>query len=41
MRKGTHDCNSERGLALTTWNGERFVGGGDAASLPRFKGSAE
>ncbi len=30
MRKGTHDFYSERGLALTTWNGEHFVGQGDA-----------
>lgn len=30
MRKGTHDFYSERGLALMTWNGEHFVGQGDA-----------
>jgi hypothetical protein len=30
LRKGTHDYYSERGLALTTWNGEEFVGEGDA-----------
>jgi hypothetical protein len=29
-RRGTHDFYSERGLALTTWNGDRFVGQGDA-----------
>jgi hypothetical protein len=30
VRKGTHDYYSERGLALTTWSGEHFVGKGDA-----------
>jgi hypothetical protein len=30
MRKGTHDFYSQRGLALETWNGERFIGQGDA-----------
>jgi hypothetical protein len=34
MRKGTHDYYSERGLALTTWKGERFVGQGDAYMKP-------
>jgi hypothetical protein len=34
VRKGTHDFYSERGLALTTWNGERFVGEGDAFMRP-------
>ena len=34
MRKGTHDFYSERGLALTTWNGEHFVGQGDAFMKP-------
>jgi hypothetical protein len=34
MRKGTHDFYSERGLALTTWNGEHFVGQGDAFMTP-------
>jgi hypothetical protein len=34
VRKGTHDFYSERGLALTTWNGERFVGQGDAFMKP-------
>jgi hypothetical protein len=34
MRKGTHDFYSERGLALTTWNGEHFVGQGDAYMKP-------
>jgi hypothetical protein len=34
MRKGTHDFYSERGLALTTWNGDRFVGQGDAFMKP-------
>jgi hypothetical protein len=34
VRKGTHDFYSERGLALTTWNGERFVGEGDAFMKP-------
>ena len=34
MRKGTHDFYSERGLALMTWNGERFVGQGDAYMKP-------
>jgi hypothetical protein len=34
MRKGTHDYYSERGLALTTWNGEHFVGEGDAFMKP-------
>ena len=29
-RKGTHDFYNERGLALATWNGDRFVGQGDA-----------
>jgi hypothetical protein len=33
-RKGTHDFYSERGLALTTWNGDRFVGEGDAFMQP-------
>ncbi|HXE09178.1 MAG TPA: hypothetical protein VN612_14850 [Acidobacteriaceae bacterium] len=30
LRKGTHDYYSERGLALTTWNGDEFIGEGDA-----------
>src|SRR6185312_6798098 len=30
MRKGTHDFYSERGLDLVTWNGEHFIGRGDA-----------
>lgn len=34
VRKGTHDYYSERGLALTTWNGEHFVGQGDAFMKP-------
>jgi hypothetical protein len=34
LRKGTHDFYSERGLALTTWSGERFVGNGDAFMKP-------
>ncbi len=34
MRKGTHDFYNERGLALTTWNGEHFVGQGDAFMKP-------
>ena len=34
MRKGTHDFYSERGLALTTWSGEHFVGQGDAFMKP-------
>lgn len=34
MRKGTHDYYSERGLALTTWKGEHFVGQGDAYMKP-------
>jgi hypothetical protein len=34
VRKGTHDFYSEHGLALTTWNGERFVGMGDAFMKP-------
>ena len=34
MRKGTHDYYSERGLALTTWNGEHFMGEGDAFMKP-------
>jgi hypothetical protein len=34
VRKGTHDFYSERGLALTTWNGDRFVGQGDAFMKP-------
>jgi hypothetical protein len=33
-RKGTHDYYSERGLALTTWNGDHFVGQGDAYMKP-------
>jgi hypothetical protein len=34
LRKGTHDYYSEHGLALTTWNGEHFVGQGDAFMKP-------
>jgi hypothetical protein len=34
VRKGTHDFYSERGLALTTWKGDRFVGQGDAFMQP-------
>jgi hypothetical protein len=34
VRKGTHDFYSERGLALTTWNGDRYVGQGDAFMKP-------
>jgi hypothetical protein len=34
VRKGTHDFYSERGLALTTWSGERFIGEGDAFMKP-------
>ena len=34
LRKGTHDYYGERGLALTTWNGEHFVGQGDAFMKP-------
>lgn len=34
MRKGTHDYYSQRGLALTTWNGDHFVGQGDAYMRP-------
>jgi hypothetical protein len=34
VRKGTHDFYNERGLALTTWNGDRFVGQGDAFMKP-------
>ena len=34
MRKGTHDFYNERGLALTTWNGEHFIGQGDAFMKP-------
>ena len=34
LRKGTHDYYSERGLALTTWSGEHFVGQGDAFMKP-------
>ena len=34
LRKGTHDYYSERGLALTTWNGEEFIGEGDAFMTP-------
>jgi hypothetical protein len=34
MRKGTHDFYSERGLALNTWNGDHFVGQGDAYMKP-------
>jgi hypothetical protein len=34
VRKGTHDFYSERGLALTTWKGDRFVGHGDAFMEP-------
>ena len=30
VRKGTHDYYSERGLALTTWSGDHFIGRGDA-----------
>ncbi|HEY4382657.1 MAG TPA: hypothetical protein VGN01_20100 [Acidobacteriaceae bacterium] len=30
MRKGTHDFYSQRGLALVTWNGDHFIGQGDA-----------
>jgi hypothetical protein len=34
MRKGTHDFYNERGLALTTWSGEHFIGQGDAFMKP-------
>jgi len=34
VRKGTHDYYSQHGLALTTWNGEHFVGQGDAFMQP-------
>jgi hypothetical protein len=34
LRKGTHDYYGERGLALTTWNGEHFIGQGDAFMKP-------
>ncbi len=34
MRKGTHDFYSQRGLALVTWNGDHFVGQGDAYMKP-------
>jgi len=34
VRKGTHDFYSERGLALTTWSGDHFVGQGDAFMKP-------
>ncbi|HEY1986437.1 MAG TPA: hypothetical protein VGG85_13560 [Terracidiphilus sp.] len=34
LRKGTHDFYSERGLALATWNGDHFVGQGDAYMKP-------
>lgn len=34
VRRGTHDFYSERGLALTTWKGEHFVGRGDAFMKP-------
>ena len=34
MRKGTHDYYNERGLALMTWNGDHFVGQGDAYMKP-------
>lgn len=34
LRKGTHDFYGERGLALTTWNGEHFIGKGDAFMKP-------
>jgi hypothetical protein len=34
VRRGTHDFYSERGLALTTWSGEHFVGQGDAFMKP-------
>jgi hypothetical protein len=40
MRKGTHDFYSERGLALTTWNGDHFVGQGDAYMKPEDAGRA-
>jgi len=33
-RKGAHDFYNERGLALTTWNGDRFVAQGDAFMKP-------
>lgn len=34
VRRGTHDFYSERGLELTTWNGEHFIGQGDAFMKP-------
>ena len=34
LRRGTHDYYSEHGLALTTWDGEHFVGQGDAFMKP-------
>jgi hypothetical protein len=40
LRKGTHDYYSERGLALTTWSGEHFVGQGDAFMKPADAGRA-
>ena len=39
-RKGTHDFYSERGLALNTWNGDHFVGQGDAYMKPEDAGRA-
>lgn len=34
MRKGTHDYYNQHGLALVTWNGDHFVGQGDAYITP-------
>ncbi len=34
LRLGTHDYYSEHGLALSSWNGTRFVAMGDAYMLP-------
>ncbi len=34
MRKGTHDFYSQRGLDLVTWNGDHFIGQGDAYMKP-------
>jgi hypothetical protein len=34
VRKGTHDFYSQRGLDLVTWNGDHFIGQGDAYMQP-------
>jgi hypothetical protein len=35
VRKGTHDYYNEHGLEMVTWNGQHFVGQGDAYMRPQ------